>query len=226
MTTPRTRRIPGIRWWHKWIGIVIGLVLLLWVVSGLVMILPVTATGRGGDRGAPPDWATATVSPAQALQAAVTANGGGTLRRIELKRIRGAAAYQVRLDKGPVVLVDATTAAPIRITAELAAAIAAEGVDGATPSNVELVGNKWHLDLGGGRRAEVHAETGDVTRSARLDRFREALGHDLHVFAPLRSLPGEQATRLGSLWITGLISLVSILTGYWLALPKRWRGPA
>ena len=55
-------------------------------------------------------------------------------------------------------------------------------------------------------------------------RVQAQLGHSVHVFTPLKYLPGRDLTRVGTLVVTSLIALVSILTGYWLALPKRWRG--
>ena len=70
MTTSKTGRRPfGIRWWHKWVGIVIGILLIAWTVSGVVMLIPrssVSSAGQG--TGAAVDWAAVAVSPARAAQ--------------------------------------------------------------------------------------------------------------------------------------------------------------
>lgn len=238
MTEPRTKRMPGVRWWHKWIGIFIGVLLLIWVASGLIMILPASTVSRRTDAGLPVDWSRVTVSPAQAAALAMATAPGATVQRVEVKRIREAVGYVVRLDHGRQMLFDASSGAPMRITSEIAGAIAAEPVPGAKVARVERITAErpgyygarpaWHVFLDDAKHTEAYVAegTGDVVRNQRWDRTKDRLGHNLHVFMPLRALPGKEATRLWVLMITGLIALISILTGYWLALPKRWRGPA
>ena len=230
MTQPRirSRRIPGLRWWHKWVGISIGTILFIWVASGLIMLLAPSAVARRGEGNAPVDWSVATIAPAQAARAATAAAGGGTVQRIEFRRVQHTVAYLVRLDRGKRVLIDAGTGEPIRISAEVAGAIALEALPGAKVSRVERIpGNQpaWHvfLDDAAHTEAVVGEESGDIVRSQRGDRLKSFFGHDLHVFMPLRSLPGRDGTRLGSLWVTSLVSVVSILTGFYLGLPRRWR---
>ena len=219
MTTPRTPRAPGVRWWHKWIGVAIGLLLVVWVLSGLLMILPASAVARRGQGDAPIDWTRVTVSPAQAVQAAAALHAGAVAQRVEVKRVRRTVAYLVTLGQGRRALLDAVTAAPIRITAELAGEMALEGLPGVRVARVEKAGRRWHvfLDDAKGTEAFVGEETGDVVRSQRFDRMKASLGHDLHVLMPFKALPGGDRTRLAALWITGIIALVSIVTGYWLA---------
>ena len=58
--------------WHKWIGITIGLVLFLWVASGLAMLVPLSPTVWGADLVEPTlDLAGVTITPSQAAAIAV-----------------------------------------------------------------------------------------------------------------------------------------------------------
>ena len=232
------RTLLSMRWWHNWIGVFIGVVLTLWVVSGLIMILPVSDIARSGaGTGAPITWTDVTVSPAQAAQAAL-ATGAPSVRSLELKRIRDGVAYLVRVEPNGSVLVDGRTGAVITITDSLAAAIAADAVPGGIKAvrhveRVDTPGNySGHGPLPAYRvtftdaaetEAWVQVFTGDVRRSTANDRFKTVWGHNTHVFSPMNDGPGGNRSRLGALWITSIISLIAMVAGYWLALPARWR---
>lgn len=233
MKTPQRRRtLPGIRWWHKWIGIAIGVLLFAWTASGIVMMVPPSSVARAGPGAdAAINWLAVTVSPAAAAEVA-SAAGGDTVRRVDLQRLRDGMAYVVRFDGGRTVLVDASTGVTIRITADLARAIAKDGLPGAVVRRVDHFDGSpagyFRVELNDPRPilAYVGEATGDVRRTVWRDRMQAQFGHSVHVFTPLNSLPGQDVTRVGTLVITSLIALVSILTGYWLALPRRWRGAA
>ena len=239
MTTSPTRRaLPGIRWWHKWIGVAVGVLLFAWTASGIVMMMPgswTSTTGQGTK--APIDWSAVTVSPSRAVQVA-GADSGGTPQRVDLQQLRDGIVYVVRFERGRTVLVDASSGAAFRITPQLASAIAKDPVPTAAVRRVDRMVRApigyygklpaYRVELDDPRRivAYVVEATGEVHRTAWRDRLQEVLGHDVHMFQPLRRLPGRDSTREGTLITTSLIALVSITTGYWLALPRRWRGTA
>lgn len=232
------RTLLSMRWWHNWVGVFIGVVLVLWVISGLIMLLPVSDTARSGvGTSKPIQWLDVAISPAAAATAAVKASGS-SVRGLELKRIRDDIAYLVRIEPRGGVLVDARTGSIITITDTLAAAIAADGVRGGTASigridRVDTPGNfsghgplpAWHVIFTDDARTEawVHIASGDVRRSTLSDRRKSAWGHGAHVFSGLNSAPGGNTSRLGALWITSIISMFAMIAGYWLALPARWR---
>ncbi len=229
MTTSKTARgLPGIRWWHKWVGIGIGILLIAWTGSGVVMMMPRSSVSTAGQgTGAAVDWTAVTVSPARAAQTA-TADSSGLAKSVDLQRLRDAMVYVVRFEGGRTVLVDASSGSTFRITSELAGRIAQDAVPRARVRRVD------HLDWGGFRvelddpqrtEAIVAEATGGVSRTVWRDRVQERLGGGIHTFQPLSRLPGHQATQKTALVVMSLIALVSVLTGYWLALPRRWRGP-
>ncbi len=233
---PFRRTLLSMRWWHNWIGIIIGVVLVLWVVSGLIMVLPVSDIAKLGTR-VPAQWLDVTVSPAQAATVAI-AGSGATIRGLEFKRLRGRIAYFVRLEPTGSMLVDGRTGTIITITDTLAAAIAADGMSGGTASigrieRVDTPGDHdahgplpaWHVTFTDDARTEawVHIASGELRRSTASDRTKTKWGHDAHVFKVMNDGPGGNRSRVGALWLTSIISLIAMVAGYWLALPARWR---
>ena len=188
---PVSRLVPSLlsaRWWHKWINVFMGAVLAVWVVSGVVMLVPGSETSRSGQgSGRPIDWSDAAT--------------------------------------GRIVTIDAT----------LAAAIAGDAVPNAPVAHVERVERPaggfpgpfpaFHVVFrdDAGTEAWVAVPTGEVRRSERRDRVKSYLGNKAHLFAPLRELPGGDTTRKGVLTLASAVAMISIVTGYWLALPGRWR---
>lgn len=224
------------RWLHNWIGVFIGVILVLWVVSGLVMMLPLTETAMAGQgSGRPIDWSSVVISPAQAARTALAASDSGQVSSLTLQRLRDGQAYVVRVARHRPVLVDAATGQIVTITDTLAAAIAADPLPGVPIERVERIeqwGNgytgplpTWHVVFKSktGTEAWVAINSGEVRRSERWDRLQAAWGHGAHVFTPLRYGPVGEEGRKGALWLTSIISLVSMSFGYWLALPARWR---
>ncbi len=233
MTAPgRARAVPGMRWWHKWIGIVIGLLLFGWVASGIIMILPLSSAAKGLGVVEPViDLATVAISPSQA---ATAARVEGPIRTIALHQVLGVTVWAVTPANGQPILVHATTAQRFSITPERAKAIAQTSEPDLTPVAVDRIETQpagywgrlpaYRVAFNDAAHTEaiVAASTGEVQRSQRRDRIMNSIGHNFHVFGPLTQLPGGQNTRKGSLIMTGLIALLSIISGYWLSLPKRW----
>lgn len=228
----------GMRWWHKWTSIFVGLVFFVWVMTGLVMILPATSVQKasmGQGTGAPVDYAAYGVSPAQALTAARAARGDSVVpAEVSLTRLRDGMAWFIRIPRQKPVLVDAATAAVVEITPALAGEIARDGMPGQPPvKSVELVERHSLRYIGGplpvyrvtfddprAMVAYVGAYDGRVTRADRISRIRTVIT-DMHTFHQL-ALVSEDAPDAG-LWIAGLVSVATIITGYYLAVPLRRR---
>ena len=229
------RTLLSARWWHNWIGVFLGVVMTLWIASGLVMLSPASKAARGAPgTGRPIDWSSVAISPAQAAHAA-TGAGSARVRGLELKRLRDGMAYIVRLDPPGTVIVDATTGSTVMIGDSLAAAMAGEGLSLPRPTQVERLEQQtrgyrgplpaWHVVFGdaAGTEAYVAIATGEVRRTERMDRLKATWGHSAHVFTPLDRGSDEPRTSRRALWTTSILTLVTIAAGYWLALPRTWR---
>jgi hypothetical protein len=90
---------------HRWLGLLIGIQLLLWTASGLYFGLIPIETIRGEDRireAEPVNFAfTPLVSPAQAIAALVGESGPSVqVRAVQLRKLLGRSVYEIRYDLG------------------------------------------------------------------------------------------------------------------------------
>lgn len=222
-----------LRWFykvHKWVGVGIGLFLLMWIVTG--MLLGGGEARRG--QAARPDFSTARVAPAEA--AAVAQQGDSALtavREVELDQLGGQLFYRVR-GGGGTVLVSAERPERLAITDSMARAVAQAMYPGAAVQGVELVRRNdaaypngslpaWRVSLGDGEGTRVHlaVRDGQLAVSDGGSRLGRTL-HDLHTFAILRGAGlTREPTRL-LLRVASVIALVVVLTGYYMSLPRAW----
>lgn len=221
---------------HKWIGISVGVFLFVWLVSGIVMILPMQrlapAQGPGNV-----DLTTLTLAPAEAL-ALVRSREGDTARvfNYSLVVIGGEAYYRIQMKGGANHLISATTGERLVIGPERAETLARAGLSSSAPvtSVTEVKAHSlgyangplpaWRVEFGDGRKtvAWVGARDGSVSHDTRLRRVRSFVAQ-MHTFDQLRTLTGSKLLARGSLGTLSAITILLVLTGYYLALPKRWR---
>lgn len=88
---------------HKWIGISLGLVLLLWLVSGVWMVLPTSYQQNFQDGFF--QWSAAAIAPAEAV-AVASGHAPERVRNINMWAVAGRLFYRVSLEDGSVRLVD------------------------------------------------------------------------------------------------------------------------
>lgn len=217
---------------HRWTSVSVGFIVFIWVVSGLAILL----SGEG-----PPalpllqvDYTALTISPAQAATTASAARNGARTTGMLLRRLNGRIIYGVSTRSG-LVLVDAATGAVVTITAELATAIALEGLaPGTQVTSVERVEQPpvgyggalpaYRIEIADGHRAWVVESNGDLQRlrfGSRLAGFIASF----HTFRPLAGLPLGDRSRRPLLWLTSFLAIAVTLTGYWISLPRRTRSP-
>jgi Na+-transporting NADH:ubiquinone oxidoreductase subunit F len=219
---------------HKWIGISLGIALLVWLVSGVWMVLP-TSYQQNWEGGFT-QWPAAAVAPAEAVAAA---SGGAleSVRSINMWAVADRLFYRVFLTTGPAQLIDATTGEPVTIDPGLAEQIARAvfGLPEAPIDTVERV-DQYSVRYAGGPLpalrvvfadgnktvAYVGVADGTVLGGGTAHRIRSFVA-GIHTFYPLRILVSAKGEK-GALILAGVISIVGVLTGYWLALPRRWRG--
>jgi hypothetical protein len=218
-----------IRQLHKWIGIGIGIILLMWSVTGVILMIP----GRPPQvRTLPLELEGATVSPQQAIGLA-SGDSAGAVRSVSLIRVHDRVAYRIDRGRRPV-LVDAASGERIEITSALAEAVAREAMnlptgavtvapvtrhDGLYPSGSLPV---WRITVAGASSGPSHVSRldGAFIPAGSRSRFK-AVAHDLHNFSILRELVRADWFSRSLAIIAGVVSMASILTGYWLALPRR-----
>jgi hypothetical protein len=123
MLSPRATRT--VRWLHLWGGVVIGIQIILWVASGLVMVVRPLDQVRGTTLRNEP--------PALGVPAGLPAMTG--LEKLELGQLLGRPVWKVT-DTGGKRLVDAATGQTITITATQAEAIARAGTTLSGPAKV------------------------------------------------------------------------------------------
>ena len=153
---------------HKWVGLILGLQLLLWTLSGSVMALLPSGEVGGHDGAAehatPGEWQGVLLDPARAI--GVEAVDGLTLRQIA-----GRPVYEVTTARG-TFLADARSGEPVAIDGKIARLVAAEmnpapvrAVIHLAKANLEArehAGPMWRVDFADAAdsSAYVSADTG------------------------------------------------------------------
>lgn len=220
---------------HKWVGIGIGLVLVMWIVTGVMAAGGEAAQARGR-RGSGPDFARATLPPARAVQAAIAVDSGiapitqMTVERLGAKivyRLTGAGGAVMLLDAGDGsrVVVDEAVAREVVLLdsprATIGAATLIERHDGVYQGGALPV---WRIQLGDevGTVVHVSVATGVLSRIDRRGQLhRTVMG--LHTFGSLRRfIPNPRVVHYIFV-VASIVALGSVVTGYYLSLPREWR---
>lgn len=217
---------------HKWVGVAVGVVLLMWIVTGVLLS---AGEGRGQGRATPPDYSRATVSPAAAVTAASTGDGGLTaVRSVELDRLGDRLIYRVKGTPRGVALIDAGTGERVVIDESLARALAQQAVPKGAIASAELIRANdrgypgslpaWRVTFGDAEATWFHvgAQDGLVNVSTSASRISSTL-HGLHTFGSLTALHIERRHIRLLLIAASVVALTVVATGYVLSLPRRRR---
>lgn len=216
---------------HKWVGLVVGVQLVLWAVSGAGMALldHDAVMGHGAEHAASTVTLDAGVAPPAALASAL----GGSVTGLELRTLHDRPVYEATTPAG-VRLVDARTALPLVVDARLARDVAAHGT---TDNPVRAVahlptptlearghaGPVWRVDFTDADNTTVYVaeDTGRVV-AHRTDTWRL---FDLLWMLHTMGYAGEDrddfnhplivAVAFGVLWLAG--------TGVYLLFKSAWR---
>ncbi len=222
-----------LRWFykvHKWVGVGIGLVLLMWIVTGMLL-----GGGEGRPREAgPPDFSRAVVAPAAAAALAQAGDSAlATVRGVELAQLGGALFYRVR-GEGGTVLVNAERPERFIVSDSLARGVAQAMFPEGSVQGVELLRRHdaaypagalpaWRVSFGDRRGTQVHValRDGQLSVSNGDLRLNRTL-HDLHTFAAFRVTGLGRVPTRRLLTAASAIALVVVLTGYYMSLPRAW----
>ena len=220
---------------HKWMAVTVGAFILVWLISGIVMILPPPFPAPARQRTPPLDFQEITVSPAEAV-----GNLGKVLKAspqvisVSLRRIADAVVYEVTVKPGGSHLIDARSGQVFMITPEVAEQIARDGFPSpARVLQIERVDRHsfaypwgplpaYRIVFDDDRATVSYISTSDgtVRRSDRWSRIRGAIT-SLHAFEPLKLITKRDAVRKGLLVLLSVVGVGVAGTGYYLALPRR-----
>jgi hypothetical protein len=126
MLSPRATRT--VRWLHLWSGVIIGIQIILWVASGLIMVVRPLDEVRGTTLRREP--------AALSVPAGLPALAG--VEKLELGQLLGRPVWKLTDGQGKRLL-DAATGQPITITPTQAEAIARAGTTLSGPATVSAI---------------------------------------------------------------------------------------
>jgi hypothetical protein len=216
---------------HKWSAIIVGIIILMWTFSGIIMVLPVTWYNAGmPGQEAILSFDGADIPPSLAAKRlGITKGGQIGIQEISFRQVLDDLFYQVVLDDGSSHLVNVRTGKLLRITSPIAEQIA-RAATGSTAKIVSVVRIQEHdLRYPAGplptyriifeddlqNSFYVSGLDGNVSKSTALTRLRSAI-ISLHSFGPVTSILDKEQLRKGLLIIFCMISVVVSFTGYYL----------
>ncbi|MCP4358091.1 MAG: hypothetical protein GY796_08775 [Chloroflexi bacterium] len=237
--------LKKIRTWyklHKWISIATGVLIILWLISGIIMVSPTFAPGLIQGllvaNPSPPDYAQTSMSPAEAVARLEEAlERPLTVSNVLLRSTGETLSYQILLTNGDSHLIDTVTGTELVINEKVARQIAQDAYK--TDAPIVSAAYLEHYNVGylfgplpvyrfvfdDGRATYIHVSIPDGQtltndRQARL----LALFESFHNFAILRLFRITQEKLITLLlWTSLLVTLAAALIGYYLALPHRRR---
>lgn len=111
---------------HRWMAVVVGGMFVLWLVSGVVMILPpFTSGGSGNHKAKRPNFENVTVAPAEAIGALESMKGKSlNVKNLRLLTILNEAIYQIELDDRSFYLIDGRSGELVEVSKDQAIQIA------------------------------------------------------------------------------------------------------
>jgi len=228
---------------HRWLGVALCLLFLLWFPSGIVMMYwdfpSVTAADRLA-RSPALDPSTVVVPPSEAIAVLKTPSAAPQIR---LNIFDGRPVYRVRSGRGETVVYADTGQIRDAMSQEMLDRIAAAwanqplgaaridpiGVDQWTvQGSFRPLAPIWKYSWPDGQEVYLSQTTGDVvqytTRASRLGAYFGAIPHWFY-FTPLRANQPRWSRFV--IWSSGLAtvsSLVGIVIGVWMYSPsKRYR---
>jgi hypothetical protein len=219
---------------HRWIFIFVGIFMVTWLLSGILMAMPPYWFGpTAHHRNPQADFRSVVISPAEAISRMEQHTGQpANVTDIRLRQINNDILYAIRLEEGGEQLVNATTGEEFVFTPELATSIIRKNFRIETPL-IEVRKLESHsrdypwgslpvyrLDFADDGSANYFVAEQDlkIFRSSTLTRVRAAI-NSLHAFDPVKLISDNDWVRKGLLIVIGTIGLAGALIGVWLTLP-------
>jgi len=224
---------------HKWIFIFMGAFILIWCLSGVLMVLPQQLFGESIRFSRPAvDYRNVTLSPAGAIARLRQYTGHEVnARRVELLQIHYQLLYRIEAGDHTNHYIDALSGRRFEFTPALAEDIArnAFGIRKPAIESTRLTEHDKSYPLGQLPVYRVRFEAkpdvqyyvneanGRVTRSTTTASIRNVI-MALHALEPVEQLTHNRELRRNLLVLTGTISLLGAVFGYILTLPAGRKG--
>jgi len=222
---------------HKWIAVTAGSFLLLWLITGIVMVAPLDFlhVPFRQRQASPISIQEVGIAPAEAVsRLSSLLNNSIEVTSVTLQTIADSIVYQIRLANGETHLIKAKSGQTFTITAEIAEQIARDYVPSQTRVlEIETVTEySYAYQYGPLPAFRIVFENSSPTayyvstrdgRVSRSDRWNRVLGaiESLHVFRPLKLFIRSDSIRMGLLILLSLVGVAATATGYYLAVPRR-----
>jgi hypothetical protein len=216
MLSPRATRT--VRWLHLWGGVIVGIQIILWVASGLVMVARPLDEVRGTTLRRDP--------PTLSLPAGLPALQG--VEQLELGTLLGTPVWKLTDGQGKRLL-DAATGQPIAIAARQAEAIARAGTTLTGPAIVTAISaanpaSDWRETAGW--RVEFSDETRVyITTQGEIGAIRTPWWRFYDLFWGLHIMDwtARENTHHPLIIAATILSLGVVLTGALLTVRHFWR---
>ena len=215
---------------HRWLGLIVGVQLLLWSAGGFVFATHDIEWVRGSEGRSTPEvpslsFETGALSPAQAAQA----TGLDAVEELRLRTVLDQQIYEVRAD-AQTWLIDATSGAVISpISESMAIEIAqADRADETAILDVSLVTESpeveyrskplpaWRIVLDDEDNTHIYVDVSTAQITAR----RNDAWRRFDFFWMLHTMDYADRDDFNTPWLVGFASLalISVLSGWWLWL--------
>lgn len=221
---------------HKSIFTYIGIFMLIWVLSGIIISIPTGRINAAGSQDDKPDiYLDATISPAVAfVKVQADIRPGEKISALNIKRIQNQLYYVFEFTAGPPRIVAVSNGEYFKVTPRIAESIVREryNIDSRLLANTILdkhnMGYPWGplpvslLQFDGdhaGADFYVNHQTGDINVGTLLTRAKKAAGA-IHGLELMHLVTDLKLIRPAMLILMGLIMLVGVTAGLYLTLPQ------
>ena len=223
---------------HKWIFIFMGAFILMWCLSGVLMVLPPQWFGESSRFSRPAvDYRNVTLSPADAIRRLEQHTGSEPdTRSINLMQIHYRLLYQIQTRHNQTHYIDGLTGEHFEFTPALAEDITRSifAIKSPLIESTRLTEHDMSYPLGelpvycvrfenNGASFFVKEKDGRVSRSTAAAKLRNII-MTLHVLEPVEHFTHSAKLRKNILVLTGTLTLLGAIIGYILTLPAGRKG--
>ncbi len=221
---------------HRWIFIFMGVFMVTWLLSGILMAMPEYWFGPSSLHKNPQiDYRMARLSPADVINRLVAEGlSDSDIRHVSLRQVNDDLLYSIRLADGSIHLINARNGAPFGFSEQLVVDITRKAfkVDSPVQAVTRLLQHDKSYPWGSLPAWRIRFEYNPshaylleennlrIFRSSNMTRIRTAI-ISLHDFSPIDLVTDDNRVRKGLLIVIGSISLLGALIGLLLALPRK-----
>ena len=220
---------------HKWIAVTAGSFLLLWLISGIVMVVSSDLLyGFRQKPAAPIDIQQITTTPAEALaHLTKVLDESHEVTSVGLRKIAGVVIYRINIAGGGSHLIEAQSGQVFTITPAIVEQIARDYVPSETRvleiehTTQHSYAYQWgplpafRIVFANDHSTAYYVSVwdGSILRSDRWSRILGAIV-SLHDFRPVTLFIQRESIRIGLLVLLSLVGIATAVTGYYLAVSR------